>query len=145
LWLCGKHLVGPDPEGTLDRTGSSLIVCLNEIGELAIRYDDYIAWLKAHAGTKAMWHPIHDMHAPTVEEMDALIDALRARLDNNEGIVVHCGAGIGRAGTVAAAILISHGLSVDEALTTVRASRPSAGPQTVAQEEMLEEFAALNR
>ena len=46
LWLCGKHLVGPDPVGTLERTGATTIVCLNEIGELAIRYDDYVDWLR---------------------------------------------------------------------------------------------------
>ena len=37
LWLCGKHFVGPDPEGTLARTGASVIVCLNERHELDAR------------------------------------------------------------------------------------------------------------
>ena len=126
-------------------TGATTIVCLNEIGELAIRYDDYVDWLRANRDTHAHWYPIHDMHAPPVDELSELVTALRARLDNDEGIVVHCGAGIGRAGTIAAAILISHGLSVDEALTIVRASRPAAGPQTGAQERILEEyFASVN-
>ena len=145
LWLCGKHLVGPDPVGTLERTGATTIMCLNEIGELAIRYDDYVDWLRANRDTHAHWYPIHDMHAPPVDELSELVTALRARLDNDEGIVVHYGAGIGRAGTIPAAILISHGLSVDEALTIVRASRPAAGPQTGAQERILEEyFASVN-
>lgn len=142
LWLCGKHLVGPDPDGTLERTGASVVVCLNEEAELAHRYDDYVVWLKANAAGKAHWYPIHDMHAPSLDALDALVTQLRARLDTGDGIVVHCGAGIGRAGTIAAAILISHGMRVDEALTHLRASRPSAGPQTSAQERILEEFAA---
>lgn len=143
LWLCGKHLIGPDPDGTLERTGASVVVCLNEENELAHRYDEYVAWLKANAATgKAHWYPIHDMHAPSLDDLVALIAQLRTRLDSGDGIVVHCGAGIGRAGTIAAAILISHGMAVDEALTHLRASRLSAGPQTSAQERILEEFAA---
>lgn len=140
LWLCGKHLIGPDPDGTLERTGASVAVCLIEIGELANRYDDYLDWLRVNNGAKAVWHPIHDMHAPSDEEFAELIALLRTRLDNDEGVVVHCGAGIGRAGTVGAAILISYGLSVDEALTQIRASRPAAGPQTGAQERALEVY-----
>ena len=125
------------------RTGASVVLCLNEEAELVHRYDGYVAWLKANAATgKAYWHPIHDMHAPSLDALGALVARLRARLDTGEGIVVHCGAGIGRAGTIAAAILISHGMGVDEALTHLRASRLSAGPQTSAEQLILEEYAA---
>ena len=38
LWLCGKHLLGPDPEGVLEQTGASTIVCLTEEHELVDRF-----------------------------------------------------------------------------------------------------------
>ncbi len=29
LWLCGKHAIGPDPEGLMARVGADGVVCLN--------------------------------------------------------------------------------------------------------------------
>ena len=34
LWLCGKHVVGPDPVAALARVDATTIVCLNERYEL---------------------------------------------------------------------------------------------------------------
>lgn len=139
MWLCGKHLVGPDPEATLRRTGATTIVCLNEIGELYARYPDYVEWLRTHNGARAMWVPTHDMHP--LAELAAVVEAVGRRLDDGEGVVVHCGAGIGRAGTLAIAVLVDRGMSLDGAAAHLRAHRPMAGPQTREQELALEEFA----
>lgn len=144
LWLCGKHLVGPDPEAVLQRTGAAAVVCLNEDYELLDRYPDYVAWLRVQAdAARAVWSPTPDMHAAPLEEFVAFISSLRARLEVGDGLVVHCGAGIGRAGTVAAALLMSYGASHDEALVAVRAARPSAGPQTAEQDRLLAAYAAI--
>jgi protein-tyrosine phosphatase len=137
LWLCGKHVVGPDPDGTLDRTGAAVLVCLNELGELSSRYPGYVEWLRAEQAGRARWFPIPDLHVPEVEGLRELLAELQDRLEAGDGVVVHCGAGIGRAGTVAAALLMSLGLGHDEALERVRASRPGAGPQTAVQEDLL--------
>lgn len=51
---------------------------------------------------------------------------LHARLDADETIVVHCRAGLGRTGTVAAQILIERGMTPDEAIAEVRRARPGA-------------------
>ncbi len=139
MWLCGKHLVGPDPEALLERTGASTIVCLNERGELFSRYPDYVEWLRANNGERAMWVPTHDMHP--LADLEVVVDAVRARLDDGHGVVVHCGAGIGRAGTLAIAVLVSLGMRLDSALDHLRAHRPMAGPQTREQELALEAFA----
>ena len=139
MWLCGKHVVGPDPEGVLVRTGATAIVCLNEIGELYSRYPDYVEWLRTHNGDRAMWVPTHDMHP--LADFETVVDAVRARLDEGQGVVIHCGAGIGRAGTLAIAVLLSLGMRLDTALDHLRAHRPMAGPQTREQELALEEFA----
>lgn len=142
LWLCGKHFIGPDPEAALQRTGAAVVVCLNERHELADRYPDYVAWLEAERGARATWFPVPDLHAPHVDAMHALVHDLRARVEVGEGVLVHCGAGIGRAGTVAAALLLALGAGLDEALEVVAASRPTAGPQADVQQALLDAIAA---
>lgn len=143
LFLCGKHFIGPDVEAALERTGASVVVCLNQRYELDARYPQYVTWLVDHATTKAIWVPIEDMHAPAVDAFGTLVDRVRARLDTGDGVIVHCGAGIGRAGTLAAALLMSLGADHDGALASVRAARPSAGPQTDVQDRLLAEYARL--
>lgn len=135
LWLCGKHAVAPDPEALLERLGATTIVALNEVHELDDRYPDYVSWLRS--STKAVWHPVPDLHAPTLHETLALVDDLRHRIQRGERVVLHCGAGIGRAGTIAAALLMRSGLSHDEALALVASCRPMAGPEAGAQRDLL--------
>ena len=143
LWLCGKHAVGPDVEAVLAQVGADVVVCLNELGELSSRYPDYVEWLRHNqAEGRAEWFPIPDLHVPDVAELDALLTRLQARLAAGEGLIVHCGAGIGRAGTVAVALLLRLGVPLDEALAHVGASRPSAGPQTAIQDDLLAQLAA---
>ena len=129
LWLCGKHLIGPGPEEVLARTGATTVVCLNEVDELQGRYPAYVDWLRAEAPRRAIWFPVPDLHAPTVGAVRPLLDEVARRLGADQGVVVHCGAGVGRAGTVAAAVLMVLGVARVDALVLVAASRPSAGPQ----------------
>lgn len=133
LYLCGKHVVGPDPVAALGRVRASTIVCLNEGYELEDRYPEYVGWLRANAGGPAVWFPVPDLHAPTIERVEPFLDALVARLQGGEDLLVHCGAGIGRAGTTAVALLLRFGMALDPALAHVRAHRPMAGPEAGAQ------------
>lgn len=135
LWLCGKHFVGPDVEAALGKTGATVVVCLNEAAELEGRYPEYVRWLGD--SPHAIWHPVPDLHAPGADEARALVQRLREHLDAGETLLVHCGAGIGRAGTVAAAIMMAMGVPADDAVATVAAHRPMAGPEAGAQRELL--------
>lgn len=141
LWLCGKHFVAPDPEGALAQVGATAVVCLCEAPELVGRYPDYVRWLGANRGRRARWHPVPDLHAPDIEEAIRLIAEVAALLDSGEAVLVHCGAGIGRAGTLATALLISLGADQASALATVAASRPLAGPEAGSQSELVAEVA----
>lgn len=139
LLLCGKHFVGPDVEGALEVSGATTVVCLTEAHELEDRYPAYVEWLRS--GGRAVWHPIPDLHVSTGEEMRALVDELRDRILAGETLLVHCGAGIGRAGTVAAALLLAFGLDLEAAEATVAAHRPMAGPEAGPQHEFLRSMA----
>ncbi len=140
MWLCGKHLIGPDPVSTIERLGVDTVVCLSQQHELVERYPSYVDWL-AQAGEAAIWHPVPDLHAPTRIEAEHLCDEILRRLDLGHSVLIHCGAGIGRAGTIAAAVLIRRGVSLDRALATVAACRPMGGPEAGPQRQLLEAMA----
>lgn len=145
LWLCGKHFIGPDPEAALERVGGTTVVCLNEAPEFADRYPEYLAWLEANQPTRAIWFPVPDLHAPDLAPMRSLLDHLRDRLAAGDVLLVHCGAGIGRAGTVAAALLVTLGVALADAVATVAAHRPMAGPEAGVQRELLSLLATDSR
>ncbi len=137
LWLCGKHTIGPDPEALMARVGADGVVCLNHEHELAERYPTYVTWLRTQPPARVVWHPIHDLHAPTLEEFTPVLTDLVDRLAAGDRMIVHCAAGIGRAGTVAVAVLVSLAVPLDEALDRVRRHRPAAGPEVGAQLELV--------
>ncbi len=78
LWLCGKHAIGPDPEGLMERVGADGVVCLTEQHELAERYPE-LSWrgCAPQPPTRALWYPISDLHAPTLERVRAGADRAR--------------------------------------------------------------------
>ncbi len=146
LWLCGKHAVGADADAALDRIGGAdtarTIVCLNQRDELEDRYPAYVDWLRANVGEQALWFPIPDLHAPALDDLRPLLAEIGRRLADGGHVLVHCGAGIGRAGTVAVCVLMQHGLGRDEALAHVADHRPMAGPEVGAQRDLVDELAA---
>ena len=142
LSLCGKHAIGPDHGRAMALCGATTVVCLVEAHELIERYPAYLAWLRDHSGREAVWFPIHDLHAPALAEADALLAELLVRLDSGEHLLMHCAAGIGRTGTIAACLLIEMGMGRDEALAHVAACRPMAGPEVGAQMDLVKAVAA---
>ena len=134
LWLCGKHLIAPDPEATLASVGAVGVVCLNERHELVERYPGYVSWLVEDR--RAQWSPIPDLGVAASDVMAGIVAGVRARLDGGD-VIVHCGAGMGRAGTIAVGVLIASGVELDAALTAVATARPGAGPESGPQAELV--------
>jgi ADP-ribosylglycohydrolase len=93
------------------------------------------------------WHhlPIRDLGAPDADaraDWARLSPELHRALDAGKRILVHCRGGLGRAGTMAALLLIERGDSAEQAMARVREARPGA-IETVAQERFLKDRAAL--
>jgi len=76
------------------------------------------------------WHlPVVDGAAPGEAFEAAWRECgprLHARLDADERIVLHCRAGIGRSGSIAARLLIERGMPAGRAIRAVRRARPGA-------------------
>lgn len=143
LWLCGKQVVGPDVEAVLHRTGAHTVVCLVQPHEISSRYPGYVQWLTVNQPQRALWHPVGDLGAPDVDDARRWIDELHLRVNRGEGLVMHCAAGRGRAGTMAVGLLLTLGLSLPDALTHVRAHRPGAGPEAGSQSTLVRRLAEL--
>jgi protein-tyrosine phosphatase len=138
LWLCGKHAIAPDPSAAIAEVGgSATVVCLVEQHELADRYPDYVEWLDASRQDIAIWQPIRDLHAPEQPQAATLVDELAERLRSGATLLVHCGAGIGRTGTIAIGVLLALGLDQATAERVVAEARPGAGPEVGAQRELV--------
>jgi len=80
------------------------------------------------AGLEHVWFPIADLSIPaSMTGAGALVDTLLRRLGEGKTVVVHCLAGLGRSGTIAACLLVAKGRKPDDAIQVVRAARPGAG------------------
>ena len=147
IWLCGKRVTGPDPEAAIARVeradpSNVAIVCLCEPHELDERYPHYVRWLETHEGERSLWRPIPDLSAPPIERAQTIAGEINDRLDQGASVLVHCGAGIGRAPTLAICALLAKGYGLDELILAVADSRPMAGPETGDQQDLVAAIAA---
>jgi atypical dual specificity phosphatase len=92
------------------------------------------------AGLMLVHLPITDFMPPTQEDLLAAIDAIQKAKDSGLGAAVHCGAGLGRTGSILAAWYVHIGYHSMEALRKVRAIRPGS-IETPEQEEAIHLFA----
>lgn len=143
LRLCGKHAIGA---GGFDRSDApwDTVVCLCQRHEISTRYPTYANWLDESSDAEAVWWPIHDLGVQPLDRTLPFVDDLVARLRASNRLLVHCAAGIGRAGTTAVCILIRLGVPIDEALRTVAAARAMAGPEAGAQLALVRAVAAAS-
>ena len=68
-------------------------------------------------GTVRLNFPIADFDVPTVSQMQAILQTIQSVVNQGGRVYLHCRAGIGRTGTVAATWLVSQGIEGDAALT----------------------------
>ncbi len=82
-----------------------------------------------------------DNTPPTLDDLRRGSDFIGAEIKQGGKVYVHCAVGCGRAPTMAAAYLITTGLTADEALRRIKSVRPFVHP-TPEQRAALEAFAA---
>jgi atypical dual specificity phosphatase len=78
--------------------------------------------------------PVPDFTPPTAAQLDHGVAAVEEALANGQKVAVHCGAGLGRTGTLLACYLVKQGCSPAEAIARIRRLRP--GSVETAQQEL---------
>lgn len=112
--------------------------------------DDELQWLgvpdlpaqAAAQGFAVRQVPVLDQQAPGWSEACALVQWIGARLAVGEKVVVHCRGGLGRAGTIAACVLVDQGRTAEAAVAGVRAARDVRAIETAEQFEFVQRYAA---
>jgi hypothetical protein len=96
------------------------------------------------APPKYLYLPTVDNHAPLLEDLRRGAEFIAAEVERGGQVYVHCWEGVGRGPTMAAAYLVSTGLTPAEAWGKIKAVRPFIRP-TVVQLEQIDLFAAKLR
>lgn len=96
------------------------------------------------APARYLYLPTVDNHAPTLEQLKTGVAFIQQEIEQGGSVYIHCWEGVGRAPTMAAAYLVSTGLSPDEAWEQICRVRPFIRP-VVSQVDQIERFAALHQ
>ena len=132
LGACVNPYVSQSAVLELQTNGITMLVNLHERPDAP----DILAQLQA----ETIHLPVQDSHAPTQAQLEEGIAAIDSALKQGRRVAVHCGAGLGRSGTLIAAYLVSQGSTPDDAMARVRSARPGS-IETLEQEAAVHEFA----
>lgn len=143
----GEGLVGimPRPRGgdwlgdeiqAIAKAGVGVLVSLltaDENAELGLQDEERLC---GEYGIRFISFPISDRGVPSsIPEAKQTVDLIFEELRAGRSVVVHCRMGIGRSALVAACLLKSQGIGVDEAFAMISRARGFAVPDTEEQRE----------
>jgi protein-tyrosine phosphatase len=116
------------------RAGLDVVVSLiekDEAAQLELREEGDAA---ASKSVHFISFPIPDRGVPaSTPDALSLLSNISAALEEGKNVAVHCRQGIGRSGLIAAALLVTSGMRVEEAIDVVSAARGQTIPETPAQ------------
>ena len=134
----------------LQRLATRLLFTLNRADELygfpgLMGGDEGFFPAMARASFQHRHHEIANGGVPaSLAEFSQVVDEACAALQDGQTIVIHCLAGLGRTGLMAACCLVRLGLKAERAIETVRGCRPGA-IETPSQARYVQYFAAQLR
>jgi protein tyrosine phosphatase (PTP) superfamily phosphohydrolase (DUF442 family) len=99
---------------------------ITAVVNLRIEFDDEAAGI---APRRYLYLPTVDDTPPSLEDLHQGVAFIAEEIGREGGVYVHCGSGVGRAPTMAAAYLVSIGLRPEEAWARIRKKRPFIRPK----------------
>lgn len=127
----------------IEQAGIHRVVCLQEEFELKMN-GEFMAQRRRHIEVRGMLfthEAIEDFTAPSLSQALKLVKLIEQDFGAGRSVLIHCQAGLGRAGTIAACLLNHAGMSAADAIATTRFYRMGA-IQSEEQERFIEEFSA---
>ncbi len=134
----GKTNITEDVE-LVHKSGYNIVVCLLTWDEMEkmgmMQYPSELM----NKGILFLHMPIFDGSVPHIREAKSLVNTLVQRLLLGNNVLIHCRCGYGRAGTIAACILLHFDYDAKHAIELVRSRRHGA-IQTNIQEEFVRKY-----
>jgi protein-tyrosine phosphatase len=113
-----------DLDDLRDPHETSLLVSLVTENELGILGIDALVEEAAARGIETLRFAIVDQSVPKApSQLVAVVERILATAASGRNVVIHCWAGLGRTGLVAASCLVAQGFTPDDAIATVRRHR----------------------
>ena len=144
LFLCempGRCADLSEYEHEMEAKGVTRVLCLAPLDEVREKSPQYAAKLEeGRFFLPVDCFPIPDYGTRPEHEMVRLAKEVAELLRMGDRILIHCGAGVGRTGTVAIAVLMALGLPFHEAEARVR--QAGSNPETCEQKKLLRDISS---
>jgi len=140
-WIIDGNLAGhhaPSSEHDLIWLNSQGVLTLVRMAET--HKNEVPSFQIAKLGLSDCYEPVPDFIAPSLTQVNKILQFISGSLSAGRPVGVSCGAGLGRTGTILACYLVSQGYEASAAINEVREKRPGS-IETKSQEDAVEAYA----